>query len=83
MKAQKFPEFIGAEGHLKVDDFRLSELLMLSINTSISVGKITLLKDNILDLELNIPIVPFKGENVGIARNIQGHWRLIGFGEII
>ncbi len=83
LKAQKFPEVIGAEGHLKVDDFRLSELLMLSINTSISVGKITLLKDNVLDLELNIPIVPFKGENVGIARNIQGHWRLIGFGEII
>ena len=24
-----------------------------------------------------------KEENVGIARNIKGHWRLIGFGEIL
>jgi len=24
-----------------------------------------------------------KKDNVGIARNIDGHWRLIGFGEVI
>jgi translation initiation factor 2 gamma subunit (eIF-2gamma) len=27
--------------------------------------------------------VAFKGDNIGIARNIEGHWRLIGWGEII
>jgi len=83
LKAQQFQEVLGAEGHLKVDSFKPSELLMLSINTSITVGKILYIKGNELDLELNIPILPFKGDNAGIARNIQGHWRLIGFGEIV
>ena len=83
IKAQHFKEVFGIEEQVNVDDFKPSEMLMLSINTSISVGRIKTIKDGILDLELNIPVVPFKGDNVGIARNIKGHWRLIGFGEIV
>ena len=60
----------------------MSENLMLSINTSITVGKVTRIKEEDFELELNIPVVVFKGDNVGIARNINGHWRLIGYGEI-
>lgn len=81
--AKQFQEVLGVEGHTKVDEFKLNELLMLSVNTSISVGRITQMKNNELNMELNIPIIPFKGDNVGIARNFLGHWRLIGFGEIV
>ena len=56
---------------------------MLSINTTTTVGKIAKIKDNEIELSLNLPIVPLKGDSVGIARNIHNHWRLIGFGEII
>ena len=83
IKAQHFKEVLGMEEHVDVEDFKPSEMLMLSVNTSISVGRVKTVKDGILDLELNIPIVPFKEDNVGIARNIKGHWRLIGFGEMI
>ncbi|MEK6891008.1 MAG: translation initiation factor IF-2 subunit gamma [Nanoarchaeota archaeon] len=83
LNAQHFQEVLGVEGHQKVEEFKTNELLMLSLNTSISVGRIIQIKNKELDLELNIPIVPFKGDNVGIARNFSGHWRLIGFGEII
>jgi len=27
--------------------------------------------------------VVLKGDNLGLARNINGHWRLIGWGEIV
>ena len=40
-------------------------------------------KLNEIEVLLNIPIVALKGNNVGLARNFKGHWRLIGFGEII
>lgn len=83
LKAKLFDEVLGAEGHLKVDKFKPSEMLMLSVNTAISVGKIAKIKDDEIELELNIPVVEFKGDNVGLARNIDGHWRLIGFGEVI
>ena len=56
---------------------------MLSINTSTSVGQIKKISKEEVELSLKIPVVPLKGESVGIARNLQGHWRLVGFGEII
>ena len=58
-------------------------MLMLSVNTTITVGTIEKIKDKDIELSLNIPVVALKGDNVGIARNINGHWRLIGWGEVI
>jgi len=58
-------------------------MLMLSANTSVTVGVIKKLSNSQAELSLRIPIVPFKGQKVGIARNINNHWRLIGYGEIL
>lgn len=67
----------------KMQDLKTTETLMLSVNTSVTIGTVKKLSKNQADLSLKIPIVPFKGEKVGIARNINNHWRLIGYGEII
>ncbi len=83
IKAEHFKEVLGAEGHLEVEDFKIGEMLMLSVNTSVSIGKIISSKNNELELELNIPVVVFEGDKIGLARNVKGHWRLIGFGEIV
>ena len=58
-------------------------MIMLSINTTTTVGKIEKIKGKEIELGLKIPVVPIKGDSVGLARNIHGHWRLIGFGEIL
>ena len=79
-----FPEVFGISGHVKVDKIQKGEVLMLSINTSITGGTVgSIAEDKKIELDLKVPAVLFKGDNVGIARKVQGHWRLIGFGEII
>jgi translation initiation factor 2 subunit 3 len=83
LKTEMFKEVLGQEGHQKVDPIKTNELLMLSVNTTITVGTVKKIKENEIEMDLNIPIVALKKENVGIARNIENHWRLIGFGEII
>ena len=83
LKFNLFKEVLGIDEHKNVENIKTAELLLLSINTSITVGSVLKLKGNEAELSLRIPIVPFKGENVGIARNISGHWRLIGFGEVV
>jgi len=83
LRTNLFEEVLGTEGHVKVDKFKLSEMLMVSANTSISVGKIKKISNGNIELELNIPVVVFQGDNVGLARNIKGHWRLVGFGEVV
>ncbi len=83
IKYNLFKEVIGTLKHEEVVPLKSKETLMLSVNTTITVGTIEKIKDNFIELILNIPIVALEGDNVGIARNIQGHWRLIGWGEIM
>jgi translation initiation factor 2 subunit 3 len=83
VKYSLFPEVFGVGGHMKVEQIKLSEMLMLSVNTSMTVGIVKNVKKDAIELSLKIPIVPFKGDNVGLARNVNNHWRLIGYGEIL
>ncbi|MBI3623905.1 translation initiation factor IF-2 subunit gamma [Candidatus Pacearchaeota archaeon] len=83
IKASLFNEVLGAEGQKKVDPIKTKEMLMLNVNTTITVGSVEKITGDHVELLLNIPIVPIKEDNVGIARNISGHWRLIGWGEIL
>jgi len=89
IKAELFKQVLGISEQKQVEPIKTKEMLMLSVNTTITVGLVEKLKNNTLngtseiELSLNIPIVALPKDNVGIARNINGHWRLIGFGEII
>jgi len=85
IKFSLFKDVLGAEKHLKVEPIKTNELILLNINTTITVGQVIKINKNGDEIEfsLRIPVVPLVGENVGIARNINGHWRLIGFGEIV
>lgn len=77
-----FDKVLGTEKHEKVEQLKPNEMLMISINTSITVGQVKKVKGNEVELSLKIPIVPLEGESIGIARNLNSHWRLIGFGNI-
>jgi len=83
IKTNLFKEVLGISEHKEVSPLKTKEMLMLSVNTTITVGTIEKITKDEIELFLNIPIVLLKGSNVGMARNIDSHWRLIGFGEII
>lgn len=83
IKAKLFDKVLGAKDNKEVDQLKTKEMLMLSVNTTITVGTVEKVSDNVVEMDLNIPIIALKGDNVGMARNINGHWRLIGFGEIL
>jgi len=74
-----FKEFLGG---IQIPPLKPSESIMLSINTSVTVGVVSKLGKEEADISLKIPVVPFKDSKVGIARNVNNHWRLIGHGEI-
>jgi len=83
IKYELFKEVMGTEEQKEVMPIKPKEMLMLNVNTTTTVGTVERLKDNEVELILNIPILALVGSNVGIARNINSHWRLIGFGEIV
>ena len=83
VKYNLFPEVFGLGGHVKVDNIKPSETLLFSINTSMALGFVKRIQSGVLEVNLKNPIVPFKGDSAGVARNMGGHWRLIGHGEIV
>ena len=85
LKSKLFEEVLGISGHQKTEPIKTKEMLMLSSNTTITVGIVEKIdkEGKEIELSLNIPIVAIIGDNVGIARNFDRHWRLIGWGEII
>ncbi|MGD9275883.1 MAG: translation initiation factor IF-2 subunit gamma [Candidatus Pacearchaeota archaeon] len=83
LKTELFKEALGTGEEKKIEEIKTKEMLMLSVNTTITVGTVEKIKDDIVELYLNIPIVALEKDNVGIARNINGHWRLIGWGEVV
>lgn len=83
IKYSLFKEVLGVQEKTKTEPLKPSETIMLSINTTISVGRIQKIKGNEAEFLLKIPIIPLKGDSVGLARNINNHWRLVGFGEIL
>jgi len=83
IKSKLFEKVSGTAEYQKVEAVKVKEMLMLSVNTTITVGITEKIKGDELEFSLNIPIIALKGDNVGIARNINSHWRLIGFGEIL
>ncbi len=82
IKTKLFEDVMGTEQRQKVEPLKIKEVLMLSVNTTTTIGIIEKISKEEIDISLNIPIVAIKGDNVGIARNINNHWRLIGFGEV-
>ena len=83
IKYKLFSEMLGTEDKKSVEPIKTKEMLMLNMNTTITVGTAEKISGDEMEILLNIPIVPLKNENVGIARNINRHWRLIGWGEIL
>lgn len=83
IKYALFPEIAGMAGNTKVDSLKMSEMILCSINTSMTLGVIKKLSPKEIELSLKVPVVPSPGENIGIARNINNHWRLIGYGEML
>mgnify|MGYP000182237678 CR=1 FL=1 len=78
-----FEEVLGMKEHKKVEPIKTKEMLMLSINTTITIGTVEKISGDEIELALNIPVVALREDNVGIARNIEGHWRLIGWGKVL
>jgi translation initiation factor 2 subunit 3 len=83
IKFSLFDKVLGTEKHEPVAPLKISEMLMLSVNTTTTVGTVKRIKNSEAELILKIPVVPLKGETIGIGRNLNSRWRLIGFGEIL
>ena len=74
---------VGAKEMLKVDPIRVKETLMLSIGSSTTLGVVTSVKSDELEIELKKPVAIWSKEvRAVLSRQIGGRWRIIGGGLV-
>jgi translation initiation factor 2 subunit 3 len=83
LKIHLLKRVVGSKDELKVDPIKLGEPLMLNVNASATMGVVSNLKKDQVEVNLKIPVCALKGDKVTISRNIGSRWRLIGYSDII
>ncbi len=57
-------------------------MLLINIGSSATGGRILAVKKDLVKIQLTKPVCAEISEKVALSRRIQGHYRLIGWGEI-
>ncbi len=81
LKATLLERVLGAQREIKVDKIRTSELLAITVGTTVASGKVTSARGEEVELALNRAVTVFPGSRVAISRRLNA-WRLIGFGIV-
>jgi translation initiation factor 2 subunit 3 len=82
VEPQLMQRVVGMESKKEVDNLRLNEPLMLVVGTAATVGVITRLHGNQIEMELKRPVCAEDGQRIAIGRMVENKWRLIGYAEI-
>jgi translation initiation factor 2 subunit 3 len=82
VEPQLMQRVVGIESKKEVDNLRLKEPLMLVVGTAATVGVITRLHGNQIEMELKRPVCAENGQRIAIGRRVENKWRLIGYAEI-
>lgn len=81
LKATLLDRVLGAQREIKVEKVRTSELLAITVGTTIAPGKVTSARGDEIELALARAVTVFPGSRVAISRKLNA-WRLIGYGLV-
>ncbi len=81
IKTNLLQRVLGSREELKIEPIKINEPLMMTIGTTRTVGTVMSAKGKI-ELDLKLPVCADKGDRAAISRQINGRWRLIGWGEV-
>ena len=73
---------VGLESKKQVDNLRLKEPLMLVVGTAPTVGVISRLHGDEIEVQLKRPVIAEKSQRIAIGRMVENKWRLIGYAEV-
>lgn len=72
---------VGLENDVKVSQIKENDIFMINAGTARTIGVCTK-TGNISEFKLKIPVCAPAGDKVALSKQVEGRWRLIGFGVI-
>jgi len=82
MKVRLLERVVGSADELVIEPIHSNEPLMLNIGTATTVGVVTSVRKDIVEVKLKRPVCADFEDNVAISRRVGARWRLIGSGII-
>ena len=73
---------VGTKNIQSVDELKTREPLVLTVGTRTTVGVPIKFKDNVVDINLTIPVCAPVGQRIALSRRVDNKWHLIGYGII-
>lgn len=73
---------VGTEDLKKIPPIKVNEVLMINVGTARSIGIVNEIKKDRIKVELKIPVCVEENDKVVISRQIEGRWRLVGYGIV-
>lgn len=73
--------FVGTEEERKVEPIKVNETLLINAACQRTVGIVKNVRNNIVEIQLKLPIIIEKDYRILISRQFSGSWRLIGYGK--
>lgn len=74
---------VGVVKEMEITAIKVSESLMLSVGTSITMGEVKRVTKDTINVKLSRPVCAKEGARVAIGRKISARWHLIGAGSIL
>ena len=72
----------GDKKGAKVSKLSKNEVLMVNIGSLSTGGRVIAVKADLAKISLTNPVCTSVGEKIALSRRVEGHWRLIGWGQI-
>lgn len=82
MEAHLLDRVVGTKEERDVAPIKLKEPLMINCGTTTTIGVVTSTKNNLVTVNLKLPVCASKGDRVALSRRVGARWRLIGYGII-
>ena len=73
---------VGTKNIQSVDELKTREPLVLTVGTRTTVGVPIKVRDNVVDINLTIPVCAPVGQRIALSRRVDNKWHLIGYGII-
>lgn len=83
MEAHLLERVVGTKEERDVTPIKLKEPLMINCGTTTTIGVVSSTKNNLISVDLKLPVCASKGERVALSRRVGARWRLIGYGIIV
>ncbi len=81
LKVKLLERVVGTESATNTP-IKINENILLNVGTARTVGLVTIIKKDFVEMKLKLPIAVNNGERVAISRQILGRWRLTGYGSV-